>query len=105
MPPGKTLRRPLPAPVSSNSAREGGLPASPSFNESRKLKLTILLNDPGAHLAGTSVKGFLEVAVSSNELWLGEIGMALEGLEGARAVLVSGLFKRSICSSRGGSIL
>lgn len=92
MAPGRTLQKALPAPVSSTSAREGGLPVSPSLNQGKNLKLTILLAENGAHLAGTEVRGWLEVSVSSSsgELYLGEVGIELNGLEGesARSPLV-----------------
>lgn len=85
MAPGRTLQKPLPAPVSSSSSSpRDGLPASPSLRAAhgKQLKLIILLETQGAHLAGREVRGWLEVSVSSKELWLGELGIELHGLEG-----------------------
>lgn len=78
------LQKSLPPPVSSADLRSGTLPASPSFKNHGKLSLTLLLQreEHLPWLAGETVRGWLEVGVSSSELWLGEVGVELCGFEG-----------------------
>lgn len=78
------LQKAYPAAVSSKQALEGGLPASTSFKDHGKLKLSLLLSreDHLPWLAGETVKGWLELGISSTELGLGEVGVEFTGFEG-----------------------
>ncbi|ORY88247.1 hypothetical protein BCR35DRAFT_301769 [Leucosporidium creatinivorum] len=81
------LQKSLPPAVFSADLRSGTLPASPSFKNHGKLSLSLLLQreEHLPWLAGETVRGWLEVGVSSNELWLGEVGVELCGFEELRS--------------------
>ncbi|KAM0786815.1 hypothetical protein ACM66B_002247 [Microbotryomycetes sp. NB124-2] len=72
---------------SSSSSRSSGLPLAESrhaAHDKLKLKLTLSRQPQDAWLAGEIVTGTLELAVSSSELELGELGIEFAGYEELR---------------------